>query len=166
MSSKREVRREYDRSAFTYERRYKAIQWEKYGTMLETLEFPLEGRILDLGCGTGLLSLFLKREVYGADFSFQMLKKAKRREIVVQADMDFLPFRDAVFDSVLSFTSLQNLPSPDHIFNEVRRVLKKGHPFVFTILKKDIPFSLHEKMVDFTILEVKECGEDLGFVCQ
>lgn len=166
MSSKLKVRSDYDRSAFTYEKRYRAIQWEKYGTMLETLEIPLGRRILDLGCGTGLLSLFLKKEVYGADFSFQMLKKARPREIVVQADMDFLPFRDAVFDSVLSFTSLQNLPSFDRIFKEVRRVLKKGHPFVFTILKKDIPSSLHEKMDDFTIVEVKECGEDLGMVCQ
>lgn len=160
MDQKLKTRTDYDRSAFMYENRYKSIQWSKYVTMMDATP---TGRILDLGCGTGLLSEFLRKKIYGVDISFQMLKKAQSKEIVVQADMDFLPFHDSVFDAVLSFTSLQNLPSTDRVFKEVRRVLKKGCPFIFTVLNKG--FSLKSVEHYFTIRVIRHCGEDVGFIC-
>ncbi len=160
MDQKLKTRTDYDRSAFMYENRYKSIQWSKYGIMMDTIP---AGRILDLGCGTGLLSEFLQKKIYGVDISFQMLKKAQVKEIVVQADMDFLPFRNSVFDAVLSFTSLQNLPSADHVFKEVRRVLKKGCPFIVTVLNKE--FSMKSVEQYFTIRAIRHCGEDIGFIC-
>jgi ubiquinone/menaquinone biosynthesis C-methylase UbiE len=162
MLEKMETKTNYDRSALIYEQRYRNIQWEKYTIMIEN---PLHGRILDLGCGTGLLADFLQRKIYGVDISFQMVKRAKPKELVVEADIDFLPFRNSVFDVVLSFTSLQNLPSLDYIFEEVRRVLKGNCPFIFTILKKK--YSPIEERVEsyFKIRKIRECGEDIGFVC-
>ena len=159
MDQKLKTRTDYDRSAFMYETRYKSIQWSKYRIMIETVP---KGRILDLGCGTGLLADFLQKKIYGIDISFQMLKKASLKEIVVQADMDFLPFNNAVFDAVLSFTSLQNLPSTDHVFKEVRRVLKKGCPFIGTLLKG---FSIESAEQYFTLQTIRHCGEDVGFIC-
>lgn len=96
-----------------------------------------------------------------------MLRKAKTKEFIVQADMDFLPFRDSVFDAVYSFTSLQCLPSLDYVFGEVRRVLKKGHPFIFTMLRKWSSPLLCEKVKScFDIETLRECGEDIGFICR
>lgn len=160
---KLKVRTDYDRSAFCYDKRYRSIQWEKYKIMITG---PIHGRILDLGCGTGLLSEFLQKNVIGIDISLNMLKEAKSRESVLQADIDFLPFRDAVFDAVVSFTCLQNLPSPDYVFKEVRRVLKEGCPFIFTVLQKKFSPGIVEKVTpSFTVAEQKVCGEDIGFIC-
>jgi ubiquinone/menaquinone biosynthesis C-methylase UbiE len=169
--SKQKVRTDYDRSAFCYEKRYRALQWEKYEIMID---IPLKGRILDLGCGTGLLASFLYKNagalmgdvtLVGVDISLNMLQRAQPREAVIQADMDFLPFRDHVFDAVLSFTSLQNLPSLDYVFKEVRRVLKAGHPFIFTILRKEDSPLITEKVGRFFALSRRVCGEDMGFIC-
>jgi|GEM_PF-1093565 len=161
---KLKVRKHFNKFTLSDEKRTKPIQWEKYTIMIDT---PLKGRILDLGCGTGLLQEFLQQKIYGVDISFHMLKRSRTKESVIQADIDFLPFRDSVFDAVLSFTSLQCLPSLDYIFEEVRRVLKRGHPFIFTILKKWSSPLLYEKVKPcFGIETVRECGEDIGFICR
>jgi malonyl-CoA O-methyltransferase len=162
-NKKSKVRTDYNHSAFCYNTRYKSIQWKKYEIMLEHIT-QLSGRILDLGCGTGLLADFLQKKIFGADISFEMAKKASATELVVQADMDSLPFFDSVFDAVISFTALQNLYNTRIVFTEVRRVLKPGSPFIFTILKKK--FSLIKNVTDhFTIEVTKDCGEDTGFIC-
>ncbi|MBU7018937.1 MAG: class I SAM-dependent methyltransferase [Theionarchaea archaeon] len=169
--SKQKVRTDYDRSAFCYEKRYTALQWEKYEIMID---IPLEGRILDLGCGTGLLASFLYKNegtligdytIFGVDISLNMLQRAKPREAVIQADIDFLPFRNNVFDVVLSFTSLQNLPSLDYVFTEVRRVLKPGHPFIFSVLQKEDSPLITKKVGHFFTVSKRVCGEDVGFIC-
>jgi len=169
MDTKVKVKKDYDSSAPFYEKRYRSIQWEKYEKMInlaDLVDFPPKGKILDLGCGTGLLSEFLQKRIIGTDISFKMLQEAQPREAVVQADMDALPFQDAVFNAVLSFTALQNLPSLDYVFGEVRRVLKRNRPFIFTILKKKFSESVIEKVNShFEISQRKECGEDVGFVC-
>lgn len=163
MDCKQKVKKDYDGSAFCYEKRYKVIQWEKYRKMIDN---SLEGKILDLGCGTGSLSEFLQERIFGIDISFCMLCKAQTKEIVVQGDMDFLPFKDSVFDAVLSFTALQNLPSLEYVFREVRRVLKKDHPFIFTLLKKEFSPSVIEiAQFYFDIGQKRESGEDIGFIC-
>ncbi|MGD2249385.1 MAG: class I SAM-dependent methyltransferase [Candidatus Methanofastidiosia archaeon] len=161
-NKKLKVRTDYNHSAFCYNTRYKSIQQKKYEIMLEHI--TLSGRILDLGCGTGLLADFLQKKIFGADISFEMAKKASATEVVVQADMDFLPFSDSIFDAVLSFTALQNLYSTGTVFKEVCRVLKPGSPFIFTILKKK--YSLIKNVTTyFTIKTTKDCGEDTGFIC-
>lgn len=130
------------------------------------IDTPVQGKILDLGCGTGLLAEFLQQNITGVDISFNMVQKARFRECVIQADMDFLPFRNAVFDAIYSFTSLQNLPSLNYVFKEVRRVLKEGHPFTFTLLHKEFSPAVIKKVNRFfTIDEKRMCGEDVGFVC-
>ncbi|MBU6996373.1 MAG: class I SAM-dependent methyltransferase [Theionarchaea archaeon] len=158
---KRRVQTDYDRTALFYEKRYLSIQWEKYSIMMEN---HLKGCILDLGCGTGLLSEYLHSRIVGIDISFKMLDQARTRERVVQGDMDFLPFRNEVFDAVVSFTSLQNLSDVNPALKEVRRVLKSGSPFIVTLLNKG---SSVEKEIEkyFTIISIRQCGEDIGFIC-
>jgi ubiquinone/menaquinone biosynthesis C-methylase UbiE len=90
-----------------------------------------QGRVLDLGCGTGRnLSLFGSGvRAIGLDPCPQALRKARRRAPgvpLVRARAEALPFRDASFDSVVSglvFCSVSDVPGG---LGEVRRVLKAG----------------------------------------
>jgi ubiquinone/menaquinone biosynthesis C-methylase UbiE len=89
------------------------------------------GRVLDLGCGTGRnLPLFGDRvRAVGLDPCHDSLLKARRRApgvSFVRARAEALPFRDCVFDSVVSglvFCSVEQVPRG---LAEVRRVLKPG----------------------------------------
>lgn len=91
-------------------------------------------RILDLGCGTGVISERLlnltgeKGRVYGCDFSLKMIEVAKKKTrsvIFVCADAHRLPFRDNFFDNVICFSCFPHFENKQNFLKEVNRVLKK-----------------------------------------
>ena len=160
-SKKVEIKSKYETTSEIYDSRYKEIQKEKYSAALEDLR--LREKILDLGCGTGLLADFLKKKIFGCDISFEMLRKAKKRGmLVVQADLDSLPFKPETFQTVLSFTSLQNLPAVEKALAEIKRVSTSKSVIVLTYLKK-FDFS-NQIRKEFDVLEIRDLGEDEGFV--
>lgn len=164
-AKKSDVKEKYELTAQVYDARYEQIQTDKYVAMLEGLK--LEKPILDLGCGTGLLlKILVKSKVFGCDISFEMLKKAKERgEFVVQADLDYLPFKPNTFAIVLSFTSLQNLPDTKQALKEAKRILKSNGLGVLTMLKKSLNPDFYKHLKEnFELQEVKDIGEDAGFV--
>jgi ubiquinone/menaquinone biosynthesis C-methylase UbiE len=123
-----------------YERRYEQIQRGKYEIVTENL--PRVRKVLDLGCGTGmLLSLLARRSefVVGVDSSPEMLELARKRRgsaALVLADADHLPFADRSFDAVISVTLLQNMPDPAATVREVARVAKPEGILILTTLKR------------------------------
>jgi malonyl-CoA O-methyltransferase len=93
--------------------------------------------VLDLGAGTGLAAVELKRRFRGAvvtaaDIAAPMLQVARGRSRFwrpircVEADARALPFEDASFDLVFSSLMLQWLQPPDAALHEIRRVLRPG----------------------------------------
>lgn len=153
------IKERYDLTADIYDARYKNIQFEKFKILLR--DISLSGKLLDLGCGTGLLSEFLNAQLFGTDLSFKMLKKAKQRgEIVVQGDLEHLPFKDKAFNNVLSFTALQNTQHTEKVLDELKRIAKDK--IVLTYLNK---FNFIE-LIDnkFSIQEIRNAGEDIGFI--
>jgi malonyl-CoA O-methyltransferase len=93
--------------------------------------------ILDLGAGTGVAAVELKRRfrsatVTAADIAAPMLQLVRRRSRFwrpircVEADARKLPFDDASFDLVFTSLMLQWLQPPDVALKEIRRVLKPG----------------------------------------
>ena len=95
------------------------------------------GRILDVACGTGDLSLTLTgsgdAQVVGIDFCRPMLdiaasKSSKRGSEVlfIEGDALSLPFRDRSFDGATIAFGLRNLASADLGLRELLRVLKPG----------------------------------------
>ena len=88
-------------------------------------------RILDVGCGTGLLAARVRREmegvcVVGCDFSRGMLGHAVRRRnaaALVQATALRLPFRDASFDAIVSTEAFHWFPDQGAALREFRRVV-------------------------------------------
>lgn len=96
-------------------------------------------RVLDVGCGTGLLDARIRRllpgaEVVGLDFSRGMLEQAARHEraaALVQGSALALPFADASFDAVVSTEAFHWFPDQVRALAEFRRVLvPKGRAFL------------------------------------
>src|SRR5690242_17597542 len=79
---------------------------------------PAPSRVLDLGCGTGSLSVLLHESGYhvvGADLSMGMLAVARRklpRPLLVRADASRPPFAAKTFDVVLARHVVWALPDP------------------------------------------------------
>jgi demethylmenaquinone methyltransferase/2-methoxy-6-polyprenyl-1,4-benzoquinol methylase/phosphoethanolamine N-methyltransferase len=110
----------------------------------ETLEIaalqPGES-VLDVGCGTGTLTLMAAEQagvdarVAGIDASPEMIEQARKKGSKKKREVDFrvapiekLPYGDAEFDVVLSSLMLHHLPDDLKAqgLAEVRRVLKPG----------------------------------------
>lgn len=100
-------------------------------------------RVLDLGCGTGTLTVMLKQAqplatVAGLDIDARTLELAQRKARRVDADIEWvrasaarLPYADATFDSVVSSAVIHHLTSDQKraAFAEVYRVLRPGGSF-------------------------------------
>jgi ubiquinone/menaquinone biosynthesis C-methylase UbiE len=100
-------------------------------------------QILDLGCGTGLLSLKCLQQarcsVMGADYSQEMLailkdkiQKLKLKDKISLCLMDAasLKFKDRTFDKVVSSVALHHLKDKLPALKRVFRVLKPGGIFI------------------------------------
>lgn len=85
-----------------------------------------DGRILDLGAGTGAANeVFGDRDVVALDPSSEMLAldDAPHRLVAVG---EALPFTDRSFDAVFSAYVFRNLDSVDATLHEIHRVLRPG----------------------------------------
>jgi ubiquinone/menaquinone biosynthesis C-methylase UbiE len=91
-------------------------------------------RVIDVGCGTGLLASRLSRELDGAtlagcDFSHGMLVHARGHGAPVswvQGDAQRLPFRDASADAIVSTEAFHWFPDQRRALSEFFRVLVPG----------------------------------------
>jgi len=96
-------------------------------------------RYLDLGCSAGLYARNMARSlsgrgtVVGIDISPSMLKEAGRRSreagspvSLARADIQNLPFADAVFSGAVCGGTLNELGDPARALRETRRVLEPG----------------------------------------
>ncbi len=89
------------------------------------------GRTLDFGCGTGRNFPLVpsRARALGLDPAWDSLVRARRRAPgvpLVQARAEALPFRDAVFHTVVSGLVFCSVPDARRGLAEVRRVLAPG----------------------------------------
>ncbi|MBI5795512.1 MAG: class I SAM-dependent methyltransferase [Planctomycetes bacterium] len=99
-------------------------------------------KVLDVGCGTGTLTLAAREktgsagEVHGIDSSPEMIDVASKKATGIGADIKFqvalieaIPYPNGYFDVVLSSLMIHHLPGDalkQKAFSEMRRVLKPG----------------------------------------
>ncbi|MFF0740004.1 class I SAM-dependent methyltransferase [Streptomyces sp. NPDC004111] len=106
---------------------------------------PGSGTLLDVGCGTGIVTARVAAgrpgaKVLGVDAAHGMLRRAADRlgpDSVLLADAARLPFPDGVLDGVSAVWLLHLVP-PDavrRIVAEAARVLRPGGTFVATVDK-------------------------------
>ena len=89
---------------------------------------PAQGPVLELGCGTGRITLPLARTgaaVVGIDRSAAMLERAHKRRRAIR----FLPFADEQFDTVLApYGILQSLTRPRDLTATLKAVARVIRP--------------------------------------
>ena len=150
----------FDRWALTYDILlttpfYQAV----HKRMLIYADFPADGYVLDLGCGTGKLfkrlgKLYPQLKGSGLDLSPEMVTQAQTNNIhgdrlrFTLGNAEAQPFDDNTFDAVFNTISFLHYPNPQTVLAEVERVLKPGGKFYLADFGKGellqgqtIPFS-------------------------
>jgi len=90
-------------------------------------------RVLDLGCGTGVLEVELIQEVgtraFGVDIDLPNLRLAASNSVqasLAQGDAHSLPYPDGCFDIALCHFVLLWTQDPGRVVREMRRVTRSG----------------------------------------
>jgi len=130
----------WDLAAADYEALWQAPLAEAQAAVL-TWASPTPGeQVLDIACGTGLVSFEAARavgvsgHVLGIDLSDRMVGGAERRArekklsncSFSRMDAEALALPDAGFDVVLCALGLMYMPNPENALREMRRVLRAG----------------------------------------
>jgi len=124
------------------------VQRLEIASRLITERFPRDIRVLDLGCGAGVLSERLLAAGYGVDavdMSADMLAFTKQRLSkydsdkyrLARADIAQLPFPDATFDVIACIGVFGYMEDVDAAIREIKRVLKPGGTLVLSIRNLD-----------------------------
>jgi SAM-dependent methyltransferase len=105
-----------------------------------------QGRVLDLGCGTGhSFRELAPRETVGVDVEPVALAGQERETHV--ADMRSLPFGPGSFASVLSVHSIEHVPDAARAVAEIVRVLAPGARAVL-VTPNRLTFGLPDEIID------------------
>jgi trans-aconitate methyltransferase len=112
-----------------------AFVYQKAKDLVDLLAPRAGERVLDLGCGTGVLTAEIAgrgAEIFGVDLSEDMIAQAKKKYPKLKfevSDARALRF-DAEFDAVFSNAVLHWIPEAEEVLAGVARALKPGGRFV------------------------------------
>lgn len=117
-----------------------------HDAVLSALRAHHARRIVDVGCGTGILASRVARElspevVYGCDPSEGMLEKARARDREVrwiQGAAEKLPLADGAVDAVVTTEAFQFFDQPAAL-RDFHRVLEPGGHLVIAVITPAIP---------------------------
>jgi cyclopropane fatty-acyl-phospholipid synthase-like methyltransferase len=128
--------------------------------LLDALPIEPGTRVLDLGCGRGLTSVFLARELgaqvwatdlwIGATDNFERFRDAGVDDVVypIHAEAHDLPYAEGFFDVIVSIDSYQYFGTDDTYLSYLLRFLRPGgrlgmvDPALFRELGTEVPAAL------------------------
>ena len=126
----------------------------------ELAQIDKGSRILDIACGKGITACFLAQRygcyVAGIDLSAELISLARdkvqseglsEKVDLFLGDGECLPYRDSLFDTVISECSFSLLPNKEAAAIEIKRVLKPRRKLVITdvFLRGQLSEELHTK---------------------
>lgn len=108
----------------------RAIPFSRLDLMLKKVALPVDGRLLDVGGGTGRVSAALRpyvRNVHVVDFSAKMLAEAQSKGLtVIESPAEKLPYSSNVFDRIIMVDALHHVHHQGKTIAEMWRVLRVG----------------------------------------
>ncbi len=129
-----------------YDEHLGPVLFQPYADDLATrLELPDAAKLLELACGTGIVTRTLRRkfpasvQLTATDLSASMLRYAQEHspsEPAITwgtADFTALPFADASFDAVVCQFAIMFVPDKSLVAREAQRVLRPGGQFLFSV---------------------------------
>ena len=130
------------------------------------------GKILDVGCGTGANLQLLQTygHAIGIDISPEAIHFCRARGIpndrALVASATELAFADELFDLIVSFDVICNIPDDVNAFREIARALKPGGRFIVQLPAYQWLWSMHDVAVGhqrrYSADEVREKLERAG----
>ncbi|HEY5695674.1 MAG TPA: class I SAM-dependent methyltransferase [Candidatus Saccharimonadales bacterium] len=154
------------------------FNFKKYQTIVhEWLPFTTQpATILDIGCGEGTVTNFLKKEfpnakcVIGVDISEEMIDVAKQTYKGIDfrmGEMDKLPLGDGEADFIFSRLAIHYSQDLRKTLAEVARVARPGalffikdaHPFFATFLKESLDYNQKEDVIFHA-----QCDDDIEVI--
>jgi 2-polyprenyl-3-methyl-5-hydroxy-6-metoxy-1,4-benzoquinol methylase len=144
---KRDLREYYEKSAvergdmdgYQYLHRAPGLLLEKIAEFAK----DLRGRILDIGCGDGRISLTLAnrdRLMIGVELARRRVERArekfsedKQHGCFCQGDAEDLPLQDGVIDGIVLTEVLEHVLDDRKVLRELTRVLKPGGWVILSI---------------------------------
>lgn len=105
--------------------------------IVDLCEVTSQSRVLDVGCGPGLLSESLAEyasSVEGIDFSKTMIEYARESRAGATfrvANAESLPFEESEFDVAVCCYTSHHFARPEKVYREILRVLKPGGRVAF-----------------------------------
>ena len=143
-TSSEEVEKSYDGWAPTYDDTL--AEWdyrapEEAAIILQSA-IPKNSRILDVGCGTGLMGIALRKANFsgpidGIDISAESLSTAKKCGVYrslrkVDLQEHILDISDDAYDALTCIGVLTYVPETEAILEEFARVIRKEGKMIFT----------------------------------
>jgi SAM-dependent methyltransferase len=137
----------WDLAASTYEPLWRASLAEVHAALLDSAALAPGERVLDLACGTGLVTLPAARavgpggQVMGVDIADRMVEALCQQAAEAQLpqvtakrmDAEQLALPDGSVDVVLCALGLMYLPDPQQALREIKRVLRPGGRTVLAV---------------------------------
>ena len=159
----------YNKIAKGYNELYGEEQLNKWKVAKKIINLSKKDNILDIGCGTGLITQEIAKKVsfvIGLDNSEEMINHAKNTSNgkYVISDAKKLPFPDNSFSKVVSFTMIQDLLNWTSVLKEMKRV--SNGDILLTVQKRNKKVSDLKKKLSkfFTIKKTLEEEKDFIFL--
>jgi ubiquinone/menaquinone biosynthesis C-methylase UbiE len=142
-------------------------------TLYDKVELKNKKNILDVGCGTGAVTLdiaqYTEGQVTGIDIDSEKLEEARKvlssipNIKLMEADVLNLPFEDEIFDLVLFNVVLIYIKDQQKALNEMARVTKKGGHVMATLEPDYASYITYPEDVigDIVIKQMERLGADV-----
>ena len=157
----------YNKIAKGYDELYGEEQLNKWKIAQKLIKFSKKDKILDIGCGTGLITSKIAKKVgfvIGLDNSEEMINHAKETPNIkyVVSDAKKLPYEDNSFSKVVSFTMIQDLANWNPVLKEIKRV--SNGDILLTVQKRNKKISDVKKKLSKFFKIKKTLEEEKDFI--